>query len=533
MSKLFIEELEKQGMSAYTSYLEKPVLELLSLIDGMDEKRVAQIIHELYRDSFFKNDDRRNEFISFLSEKRVLSLLERCPEKICDGANIWESLQKIKKSKLLTILNREFQLETVEKFRAEFAKDEIFQSNLQPKYALFPHQLPVFWESRNALVLKQGRAVVHMPTGAGKTRTAMHIICEYMRTHNKNVIWIADTKELCDQAADEFQRAWYYLGNREVSTVKFYGRSNIQLETVKSLSFIIGGIGKLHAWSQKKSLAELVEFSKTIGFVVFDEAHKILAPTYEFFVNVITETGSEASLLGLSATPGRGTYDLESNELFAGFFDGNKITLDTGDVPPIKFLQQEGYLSYPSFIKVDYEQPQTLLSKTEINSLQSGADYSTNMLKKLGADAKRNFLIIQTIQDVQEGNQVIVFAPSVASANAIYTYLSLLNFRVGVVTGETSRYERESVIERYLSGEINIIVNFGVLTTGFDAPKTNVCIIARPTTSISLYSQMVGRALRGPLAGGTRDCKIYTVIDLNLGFNNPDETFTHFDKYFI
>ena len=72
---------------------------------------------------------------------------------------------------------------------------------------------------------------------------------------------------------------------------------------------------------------------------------------------------------------------------------------------------------------------------------------------------------------------------------------------------------------------LNILLNYGVLTTGFDAPKANVAIIARPTQSVSLYSQMVGRVMRGPNANGKDKCKIITVKDPIHGFRDMGESF--------
>ena len=73
------------------------------------------------------------------------------------------------------------------------------------------------------------------------------------------------------------------------------------------------------------------------------------------------------------------------------------------------------------------------------------------------------------------------------------------NINCAIVTGETNSIERRNSIEMFkdTASGLNIIINFGVLTTGFDAPKSNVAIIGRPTQSVTLYSQMIGRVMRG------------------------------------
>ena len=75
------------------------------------------------------------------------------------------------------------------------------------------------------------------------------------------------------------------------------------------------------------------------------------------------------------------------------------------------------------------------------------------------------------------------------------------------------------------------LFNYGVLTAGFDAPRTRCVIVARPTTSLVLYSQMVGRAMRGPQSGGNRHCEILTVADTRLkGFGSVAEAFTNWEE---
>ena len=75
-----------------------------------------------------------------------------------------------------------------------------------------------------------------------------------------------------------------------------------------------------------------------------------------------------------------------------------------------------------------------------------------------------------------------------------------------------------------------VLCNYGVLTTGFDAPRTSAVLIARPTKSLVLYSQMVGRGIRGVRAGGNDSAEIVTIIDQGLpGFGNMAEAFTNWE----
>ena len=78
---------------------------------------------------------------------------------------------------------------------------------------------------------------------------------------------------------------------------------------------------------------------------------------------------------------------------------------------------------------------------------------------------------------------------------------------------------------------MQVLVNFGILSTGFDAPNTNAVVIARPTCSLVLYSQMVGRGLRGPKMGGTKDCKIIDIKDNFDAFDSVHDAFKFYDDF--
>ena len=91
---------------------------------------------------------------------------------------------------------------------------------------------------------------------------------------------------------------------------------------------------------------------------------------------------------------------------------------------------------------------------------------------------------------------------------------------------------RHEILNSFRDGNISLLSNYGVLSTGFDAPKTDVVFIARPTASVVLYSQMIGRGLRGPTIGGTQRCKIVDVIDNLEGLPKPDEINDYFAEYY-
>ena len=123
---------------------------------------------------------------------------------------------------------------------------------------------------------------------------------------------------------------------------------------------------------------------------------------------------------------------------------------------------------------------------------------------------------------------MIVFASSKDNAIAISDLLNIMDIKAASITNETDINLRRQSIKDYKSekSDLNILVNYDVLTTGFDAPKTKIAIITRPTTSIVLYHQMIGRAVRGKKANGNKSCKILTVADTYLpGYKDLADSF--------
>ena len=107
-----------------------------------------------------------------------------------------------------------------------------------------------------------------------------------------------------------------------------------------------------------------------------------------------------------------------------------------------------------------------------------------------------------------------------------------MNIKAAHIDGDVSNNRRKKVINDFVNGEIQIICNYEILSTGFDAPKTDVVFISRPTFSIVLYAQMIGRGLRGPAIGGSKTCKIIDVKDNIQGYSNEDSVYDYFQEYF-
>ena len=403
---------------------------------------------------------------------------------------------------------------------------------VEAKYSLFEHQRRVVTKVRHVLSKAPRRVILHMPTGSGKTRTAMHILCDYLN-HNQNtlVCWLAHNSELLEQAVCEFEEAWHYLGNRSVDVIRFWAHRNPNLLEARD-GIIVAGLHKMHAFD-KRSPSDMLRLADRTSLIVIDEAHQAIAPTYRSILTSLKTKRPKNQLLGLTATPGRTWSEKDEDKRLTEFFEGQKVMLEIdGYSDPVDFLINEGYLARPIFETLNSEAG-LKMSATDMRQLAEAVDVPETLLEKLGLDTQRNLKIISKVEDlVQRHQRVIVFAPSVENARIIAQILSFRGLDAHTVTGDTNTSKRQRIVQRFRSNlnRSMVVVNFGVLTTGFDAPRTSAAVIARPTRSLVLYSQMVGRATRGPRAGGNETAEIVTVVDPDLpGFGSIADAFKNWE----
>jgi superfamily II DNA or RNA helicase len=405
---------------------------------------------------------------------------------------------------------------------------------VRPSYPLFEYQERAYREVLSHLSSsKPPRVLLHMPTGAGKTRTAMAVIAAVLRDRARGeqvVVWLAHTEELCEQAAEEFERAWAIMGARPASVFRYFGPYRVDLDTVHG-GFLVAGLQLLYQHSLTYQSAFLA-LARRVALVVMDEAHQAVAPSYNHLLNLLAPDPA-MPILGLSATPGRSSLDAGEDVKLAQFFGRHKVTLSTpGDANPIEFLQREGYLAQVEYVCVPYAPGAEFdLTAQETEELRVGLDLPDSVIKRLAADHRRNFLILTRImREADQGGRIIVFGCSVEHAKLLANLLRAKGYPAVSVTSETPPDQRRHVLSEFRSGEeVQIVTNYGVLTMGFDAPRTNVAVITRPTRSVVLYSQMVGRAARGPRAGGNEKCRIVTVVDQIPGFRSIAEAFTYWE----
>jgi superfamily II DNA or RNA helicase len=402
---------------------------------------------------------------------------------------------------------------------------------VESAYGLFPHQRTAASKARRLLYSGERRTVLHLPTGGGKTRTAMNLVCDHLRHDEPTVVvWLARGRELLEQAALEFERAWAALGNREVVAIRMWGDAPTSLDDVTD-GVVILGLDKAGA-AAKADHTFLDRLALRTTLTVFDETHQAIAPTYRRVLDALT-LRSDSSLLGLTATPGRTWADIAEDERLADLFAHQKVMLEIGGYDnPVTALIEQGYLARPTFRTVAAESGMKL-SAQDRRHLAASFDIPDMFIDRLTESVQWNLQVVRTILDLAaQHRRILLFAASVEHSRLITAILSMLGVDADQVTAESSTRHRDRVISRFKGPGTRpmILSNFGVLTTGFDAPAASAAVIARPTRSLVLYSQMVGRVIRGPKAGGTPTCDIVTVVDPELpGFGDVAEAFTNWE----
>ena len=344
----------------------------------------------------------------------------------------------------------------------------------------------------------------------------------------QSIVWLAASEELLDQAATEFEKAWKYLGDRPITLKRYWGNNRLGDSNFAD-TLVVAGLQKLSS-ALNRNPFELTSLIQSVSLVVFDEAHQAIAPTYRVLVDSLRRDGELVPLLGLTATPGRSWDDEIEDERLASFFNYKKVSIEVeGYVSAVDYLVQKGYLAKANYIDIKFDadvKPASTQADTD--------DFSDSVLKQLGEDQKRNFELVKAAKALSlKHNRILLFAPSVYSSQLIANVLSTLGIDAATIDGDTDEITRSQLIMRFRNNAMQpmILCNYGVLTTGFDAPRTSCVIIGRPTKSVVLYSQMVGRGIRGSKVGGNVEADIVTVVDTSLrGFGSVIEGFNYWNN---
>lgn len=400
---------------------------------------------------------------------------------------------------------------------------------------LHPYQLQIAEGMREILhagTWEKRRAIAWLPTGTGKTRVTVEtLLMECILEPPRNcIVWIADRDELCEQAIETFRHVWMIRG-RESRTAKggmvptlrvirlWGGRPwqeapiwpTVVVASVQTLA------QRLHSEHFQEHIAVLGERAAA---VVFDEAHHLVARSWS---NVVAALGLSRNnnylgrnrttappLLGLTATPARSSAD--ETEQLSRKFEG-RLLEPAAEWRSLASFQKEGFLSHLRIVDVPTGYV-LRLSDRETQQLHLWQQLPGTVLERAGSDAGRTARIIEDLESRMDRlRSVLVFACSVEHAHTIAGVLERRGVHAAALDGESSRAVRWQTIQRFRSHQLQVLINYDLLATGFDAPNVDAVAIARPVASRVLFAQMIGRGLRGPKNGGTPECMLLDYRD--------------------
>ena len=567
--------LQRTTPTKLSNFIGKNNMELLvecnfnNIKNILSSSNLCNMLLALKGEEIFEDLQIRIELLRQLSDEEIIKLAEvmkiqyREDQDINSIINAFSNI-KWKISKVSKVFLSFFGINAEEYFSKdnyvyepsieEVCPGQISENNKR-FFELLDYQFIIKQQSLNRL--KQDNIIprntlIRMPTGTGKTKTSMHIITSYIIKTIKNegiVLWITDRKELLEQACDSFKNTWEHLGNETIKLYRLWDRYDFNEEEIEN-GIMFSSIQKLERIKNTPKYEKIRDRTKLI---IYDEAHTAMAPETRKIIRDLNCRGGIRKeykpLIGLTATPGR-TNELESKVL-SDMFDNypieirpdilNQINLSRNeyvnfkdDSGIIKYLQERRILSKLETKQLEYEG----LSKeelkeilTQLKQIKDGKDFSDKILKKIETNKSRNKTILKELKELNEkGIPTIVFACSIEHGKTLSAILTMNGIDNVAVYGETPPNERKENIRKFKNNEVKILINYGVLTTGFDSTNIKCVLIARPTNSVSLYSQMIGRGLRGPEMGGNETCLLIDIKD-NLEQYNAEEAFEYFNKF--
>ncbi|EJV0276300.1 DEAD/DEAH box helicase [Vibrio parahaemolyticus] len=350
-------------------------------------------------------------------------------------------------------------------------------------------------------------AVIVLPTGAGKSL----VIAELARLAKGRVLVLAHVKELVEQNHAKYEG----YGLKGAIFSAGLGRK----ETDQQVVFA----------SVQSVVRNLDSFKNQFSLLVIDECHRVPDDKNSSYQKVIThlrELNPGIKVLGLTATP----YRLGMGWIYQYHTRGQVRTEESRFFRdcifelPIRYLLDENFLTPARMM----DAPVLSYDFSQLKPANTGR-YKEAEMDMVIDKAKRATpqIVEQIIQYARERKGVMIFAATVRHAQEIHGLLP--EGETAIVIGETPTPERDAIIQAFKNREIKYLVNVSVLTTGFDAPHVDLIAILRPTESVSLYQQIVGRGLR--LSEGKNECLVldyagnsYDLYQPEVGDPKPDST---------
>ena len=353
-----------------------------------------------------------------------------------------------------------------------------------------------------------------MPTGSGKTRTAVYFLLREMVSRGYQVIWLAHRYMLLDQAADNFFNHAGLIKLRSGSIAKKYrllcvsGAHRALVAAEKDDTVLVANVP-----SVCRSLPHLKRILQKNVIIVVDEAHHALADSYQNTIEAIRKSRPNAKLLGLTATPVRMT-DAGSVTLRKIFDDTVVFEKSLAELIALGVLA-EPVVDDPVSTGANFE---TGLSDKERADIRRNHDLPESAVNRIAQHKARNAVIVETyLKKRAEYGKTLIFALNVVHCQLLTRELQRRGVRCDCVYA--GREDNAAVIQKFHSGDLEALVNVNIMTEGSDVPDIETVMLTRPTQSEGFLMQMIGRGMRGPQAGGTPKLNIVDFHDQWQTFN--------------
>lgn len=342
-------------------------------------------------------------------------------------------------------------------------------------YQLRPYQSQAVDATLKHFRKSRKPAVIVLPTGAGKSL----VIAELAKIARGRVLVLAHVKELVEQNHQKYSSYGLEAG--------IYAAGLNQKDSTEKVIF-----GSIQSVARADS-----SFFSDFSLLIIDECHRVSVDDQTQYLQVIQKIKGEnpmLCILGLTATP----YRLDNGWIYNFNYQGYLCTTEPRLFEKCIFeltlaeMIQDGFLTQP--VQIDAPVASYDFSTLKLHSGKSS--FTLEEIEEILRDQARiTPVIIENIVELAKDRLgVMIFTASVRHAAEILNYLP--EGSAGLVIGETSAEKRDQIIESFKSQKLKYLVNVSVLTTGFDAPHVDLIAILRPTESVSLYQQIVGRGLR-------------------------------------
>ncbi|MCB5162190.1 DEAD/DEAH box helicase [Marinomonas algarum] len=351
-------------------------------------------------------------------------------------------------------------------------------------------------------------AVIVLPTGAGKSL----VIAELSRLARGRVLCLAHVKELVEQNHAKFLATGATAGIYSAGLNEKNSQAKTVFASIQSLS------------------ANLDAFTKPASLIIIDECHRVAMESngqYHSAIEHFRRLNPSVKILGLTATP----YRLGTGWIYQHHHHGYTRPCQQSFFKhcifelPLQHMVKKGYLTPPIHYDAAIAHYDFSLLTESLDGEQDTDDIALNEL--IHKHPRVTKAVTEQILQLSEHRQgVMIFAASIDHAEEIVGYLPAE--QTALITGNTSLPQRDKLILAFKAKHLKFLVNVSVLTTGFDAPHVDVIAILRPTQSISLFQQIVGRGLR--LSPGKKDCLIldytnngYNIFQPEIGEKRPTQ----------